>query len=121
MLKNAQMMANFSKRKAEDTDQKLKAMEEAVPGQIAEAIRGYHFSKGFRREAGKDAAYCLCRFARTAKEVNPAIVDNDREFIQNYDEEWFAKCNLDAPLTPEEEDEEEPLLKAAGQVDVPAS
>ncbi|GAA0148745.1 hypothetical protein LIER_36788 [Lithospermum erythrorhizon] len=106
---NAQMMADFSKKRADETAQNLKAMEEAIPGQIEEAIRGYQFSEDFRREAGKDAAYCLCRFARIYKEVNPAVVDNYCEFIQDYDEEWFANYNLDAPITPEEEGEEEPL------------
>ncbi|GAA0155234.1 hypothetical protein LIER_13005 [Lithospermum erythrorhizon] len=94
----AEMMADFSKKRADETAQKLKAVEEAVPGQIEKAIRGYQFSKDFRREAGKDAAYCLCRFTRTYKEVNPAIVDNYCEFIQGYDKEWFTNCNLDAPL-----------------------
>ncbi|GAA0139066.1 hypothetical protein LIER_00689 [Lithospermum erythrorhizon] len=58
---------DFSKRKAEDTAQKLKAVEEAVPGQIAEEIRGYHFSEGFRKEAGKDVGYCLCRLAKLTR------------------------------------------------------
>ncbi|GAA0146386.1 hypothetical protein LIER_06358 [Lithospermum erythrorhizon] len=116
-LKNAQMMADFSKRKAEDTAQKLKVAEKVLPGQIDEAIRDYHFTDGFRREAGKDAAYCSCRFSRTYKEGNPAIVDNYREFIQNYDEQWFANCNLSAPLTSKEENEENPLPEADGQAD----
>ncbi|GAA0164798.1 hypothetical protein LIER_20348 [Lithospermum erythrorhizon] len=38
-LKNAQMMADVSKRKAEDAAQKLKAAKDTLPGQIAEAIR----------------------------------------------------------------------------------
>ncbi|GAA0152018.1 hypothetical protein LIER_10608 [Lithospermum erythrorhizon] len=119
-LKNAQMMADFSKKRADEAPQKLEAVEEAVPGRIEEAVRGYQFFEDFRREAGKDAAYCLCHFTRTYKEVNPVIVDNFRKFIQGYDEEWFTNCNLDTPLTPEEEGEEEPLPEAA-EDDAPAS
>ncbi|GAA0186305.1 hypothetical protein LIER_33593 [Lithospermum erythrorhizon] len=120
-LKNAHMMADFSKKRANKTAQKLKDVEEAVPGQIERAIHGYQFLEDFRREASKDAAYYLCRFTRTYKEVNPAIVDNYREFIQGYDEGWFANCNLDASSTPNEEDDEGPLPKAAEQDDAPTS
>ncbi|GAA0170296.1 hypothetical protein LIER_24592 [Lithospermum erythrorhizon] len=120
-LKNAQMMADFSKKRTDETARKLKAVEEVVPWKIEEAIRGYQFSKDFRREAGKDSTYYLCRFTRTYKEVNPGIVDNYREFIQGYDEEWFANYNLDAPLTPREEDHEGPLPETAEKDDAPAS
>ncbi|GAA0174217.1 hypothetical protein LIER_27658 [Lithospermum erythrorhizon] len=126
--KNAQLMAEFSKKKeeeatqrADDATRKLKEVEEAIPGQIQEAIREYQFSEDFRNEAGKDVAYCLCRFTKTYKGSNPAIVENYREFIQGYNEDWFANCNLDAPLTPEEEDEEEIILPGADQDDAQAS
>ncbi|GAA0140604.1 hypothetical protein LIER_01917 [Lithospermum erythrorhizon] len=126
--KNAQLMAEFSKKKAEEATQKedeatrkLKEVEEAIPGRIQEAIREYQFSEDFRNEAGKDAAYCLCCFTKTYKGANPAIVENYREFIQGYNKDWFANCNLDAPLTPEEEDEEDVILPGADQDDAQAS
>ncbi|GAA0146429.1 hypothetical protein LIER_06389 [Lithospermum erythrorhizon] len=84
--KNAQLMAVFSKKKADEDTQradeatrKLKEVEEAIPGRIQEAICEYEFSEDFRNEAGKDAAYCLCRFTKTYKGVNHAIVENYRD------------------------------------------
>ncbi|GAA0163643.1 hypothetical protein LIER_19457 [Lithospermum erythrorhizon] len=72
--KNAQLMTEFSKKRAdeatqraEEATQKLKVVEEAVPKRIPEAIREYQFSDDFRNESGKDAAYCLCHFTRTYK------------------------------------------------------
>ncbi|GAA0179712.1 hypothetical protein LIER_30008 [Lithospermum erythrorhizon] len=103
------MPNELSKKRADDTALKLKEVEEAISGRIQEAIRDYQFSDDFRNEAGKDATYCLCRFTRTYKEANPAIEENYREFIQGYDEEWSAHCNLESPLTPEDEGEEDPF------------
>ncbi|GAA0171951.1 hypothetical protein LIER_41253 [Lithospermum erythrorhizon] len=101
--------------RADEALQKLKEVEESVPFKVEEAcrlrekeaIRQYQFSKYFRNEAGRNSAYCLCRFTRTYKDSNPLIVENYKDFIAGYNADWFASCDLEAPLTPEEEDDEE--------------
>ncbi|GAA0172780.1 hypothetical protein LIER_26535 [Lithospermum erythrorhizon] len=116
--KRAQRISEISKKRADEAMQKLNEVEEAVPLQIEEAcchrmkeaIRQYYLSEDFRNEVGKDAAYCLCRFARTIKDSNPLIVDNYKDFIKGYNADWFTSCNLEAPLTPDEEDDEEAAL-----------
>ncbi|GAA0158665.1 hypothetical protein LIER_15627 [Lithospermum erythrorhizon] len=82
--KNAQLMAAFSKKKADEATQradeasrKLKEVDEAIPGRIPEAIR--------------------------------------------YNEDWFVNCNLEAPLTLEEQDEEEVILPCTDQDDAQTS
>ncbi|GAA0143097.1 hypothetical protein LIER_03858 [Lithospermum erythrorhizon] len=119
--KHAQLMAELSKKKADEATQRLKEVEEAIPNHIQEAVREYQFSEDFINEAGKDAAYCLCRFTNTYKEANPLIVEKYRDFIQGYNEDWLANCNLDAPLTPEEEDEENVIPPGADQDNTQAS
>ncbi|GAA0150604.1 hypothetical protein LIER_09512 [Lithospermum erythrorhizon] len=103
------------RKRADEELQKLKEVEESVPLKVEEACRLrekeaiclYHFSEDFRNEAGRDAAYCLCRFTRTFKDSNPLIVDNYKEFIAGYNADWFSSCDLEAPLTPDEEDDAE--------------
>ncbi|GAA0185604.1 hypothetical protein LIER_32892 [Lithospermum erythrorhizon] len=107
--KRAQRISELSRKRAEEALQKLKEVEDSLPIKVEEAcqLRQYHFSEDFRNEAGRDAAYCLCRFTRTYKDSNPLIVENYKDFIAGYDADWFSSCDLDAPLTPEEEEDEE--------------
>ncbi|GAA0173112.1 hypothetical protein LIER_26797 [Lithospermum erythrorhizon] len=122
--KRAQRISELSRKRADEALQKLKEVEDSVPLKVEEAcrlrekeaIRQYHFSEDFRNEAGRDAAYCLCCFIRTYKDSNPLIVENYKDFIAGYDADWFTSCDLDAPLTPEEEEDEE----AVPQEDEPA-
>ncbi|GAA0172894.1 hypothetical protein LIER_26627 [Lithospermum erythrorhizon] len=65
------MMADFSKKRADEAAQKLKEVEEAVLGRIQEGSSRLQSSN------------------------------------TSYEEEWFTNYNLDAPLTPEDEGEEE--------------
>ncbi|GAA0165691.1 hypothetical protein LIER_21023 [Lithospermum erythrorhizon] len=40
----------------------------------------------------------------------PITEDNYKEFITGYNADWFTSCNLEAPLTPDEEDDDEATL-----------
>ncbi|GAA0159348.1 hypothetical protein LIER_38851 [Lithospermum erythrorhizon] len=77
---------------------------------VQRAIFEYQRFAEFRLEAGKEAIYCLCLFTKTYRDVNPPIVANYEDFIQDYPKEWFASLDISIPLSPlakEEEDEEE--------------
>ncbi|GAA0169652.1 hypothetical protein LIER_24088 [Lithospermum erythrorhizon] len=43
-------------------------------------------------------------------DANPPIVDNYKDFMKGYNADSFTSCNLDALLTPDEEDDEEAAL-----------
>ncbi|GAA0155027.1 hypothetical protein LIER_12851 [Lithospermum erythrorhizon] len=75
------------------------------------------FSKKMADEATQRAE----KATQKLKVANPAIVENYRKFIQGYNEDWFTNCNLDAPLTPEEEDEEEAIPPGAERDNAQAS
>ncbi|GAA0151397.1 hypothetical protein LIER_10126 [Lithospermum erythrorhizon] len=117
-MKWVQLLQVQANRRASEAEQRSKAAEEALPGQIKRAIDEYQRSEEFRMEAGKEAAYYLCRFTKTYKDVTPAIVVNYEELIQGYEHAWFRPLDLSAPLTPDEEEETGPLDPA--DTDAPA-
>ncbi|GAA0150078.1 hypothetical protein LIER_09098 [Lithospermum erythrorhizon] len=110
MLQRLQLVHDQSTKRMRELEQRAKIAEETLSQRVEMAIYDYQRSKDFRNETEKEAAYCLCRFTKTYKEVNPSIVANYEEFIQGYDQEWFAPLDLSAPLTPtlEEEEEDDP-------------
>ncbi|GAA0144507.1 hypothetical protein LIER_04937 [Lithospermum erythrorhizon] len=99
-----QLLQDQAKRKPLEAEQKVKDAEEALPRTIERVICDYQRFEDFRMELGNEAAYCLCRFTKTYKDNNPAIVANYEDFIQGYDQACFAPLNLSAPLTPDEEE-----------------
>ncbi|GAA0166528.1 hypothetical protein LIER_21664 [Lithospermum erythrorhizon] len=107
-LQRLELVHSQTAKKISELEQRAKDAEEALPQRIEKAIYDYHCSEDFQVEVRKEAAYCLCHFAKTYKEVNPDIVANYLDFIQPYPEEWFAPSDLSAPLTPSpDEDEDE--------------
>ncbi|GAA0174556.1 hypothetical protein LIER_41738 [Lithospermum erythrorhizon] len=112
-LERLQLVHNQKTKKVGELEQKVKSAEEALPLQVQKAIFDYQRSDEFRLEARKEVAYCLCRFTKTYRDVNPFIVANYKDFIQEYPKEWFAHLDLSAPLTPlAEEEEEDPSATA---------
>ncbi|GAA0164573.1 hypothetical protein LIER_20172 [Lithospermum erythrorhizon] len=55
--------------------------------ELKEANERLKQSEEFHLEAGKEAAYCLCRFTKIYRDVNSSIVANYQDFIQEYPEE----------------------------------
>ncbi|GAA0141084.1 hypothetical protein LIER_02309 [Lithospermum erythrorhizon] len=102
-----QLVHNQTIKKVGELEHRVKSAEEALPQRVQKAIFYYQRSVEFRLETGKEAVYYLCRFTKTYKDVNPSIVVNYEEFIQEYLQEWFAPLDLSAPLTPISEEEEE--------------
>ncbi|GAA0149202.1 hypothetical protein LIER_08440 [Lithospermum erythrorhizon] len=107
MFQRLELVHSQTTKKVSELEQRAKVAEESLPRQIEKAIYDYQRSEGFRVDAGKEAAYCLCRFTKTYKEVNPYIVVNYHDFIQGYPKEWLTPSDLSAPLTPSPEKEEE--------------
>ncbi|GAA0171696.1 hypothetical protein LIER_25670 [Lithospermum erythrorhizon] len=103
-----------------ELEQRAKIAEKTLSQRVKKAIYDYQRSKAFRSEAGKEAAYYLCRFTKTYKEVNPSIVANYEELIQGYDPDWFVPLDLSAPFTPSPEEDEEDDGPSTS-VDAPAS
>ncbi|GAA0171357.1 hypothetical protein LIER_25408 [Lithospermum erythrorhizon] len=83
-------------KKVGELEPRAKDAEEAPPQRIEKAIYDYHRFEDFQVKVGKEAAYCICRFAKTYKEVNPDIVANYLDFIQPY----FKEEEDDAPPAP---------------------
>ncbi|GAA0153927.1 hypothetical protein LIER_37767 [Lithospermum erythrorhizon] len=66
-----QLLNNHTTKKVGELEKKAKAAEEALPLSIQEAITDYQQSEEFCLEAGKEATYCLCRFIKNYRDVNP--------------------------------------------------
>ncbi|GAA0161006.1 hypothetical protein LIER_17425 [Lithospermum erythrorhizon] len=79
---------------------RLQLVHNQTTKKVQKAIFDYQRSAEFRLEADKEAAYCLCCFTKTYRDVNPSIIANYEDFIQEYPEEWFAPLDLSGPLTP---------------------
>ncbi|GAA0154239.1 hypothetical protein LIER_37831 [Lithospermum erythrorhizon] len=94
-------------KRASEVEDKAKAAEETLPHRIHAAIQAYQRSADYKLEVGNEAAYYLCHFNKTYKDLNPIMVANYKDFIQRYPKEWFTPLSLDAPLTSEAEEAEE--------------
>ncbi|GAA0174812.1 hypothetical protein LIER_28125 [Lithospermum erythrorhizon] len=73
---------------------------------VDEALHAYQKFIDYALEVGKEAPYCLFRFSKSYKDVNPSIVANYEEFIQGYPKDWFVSLSINALLSPAEEEGE---------------
>ncbi|GAA0166404.1 hypothetical protein LIER_21561 [Lithospermum erythrorhizon] len=85
----------------------LESSENTLPSRIDQPKEEYCASDEYKDTAGANPAYCLCRFVRTYKDVSPSLVAFYEECIRNYPAAWFAPNDVQAPLSPLEEVEEE--------------
>ncbi|GAA0144398.1 hypothetical protein LIER_35925 [Lithospermum erythrorhizon] len=92
-VKKLQLILDQATKRANEAEEKAKVAEGtanvATSQRVSEAIEAYKRSAEYGRVVGKEAAYYLCRFAKSYKDVCPAIVDHYQDFIQGYPEDWF--------------------------------
>ncbi|GAA0152891.1 hypothetical protein LIER_11256 [Lithospermum erythrorhizon] len=70
MKKHDALRARFTR--VGKLEQRVKVIEEALPQRVQDAINEYQQSEEFHLEAGKEAAYCLFRFTKSYRDVNPS-------------------------------------------------
>ncbi|GAA0172776.1 hypothetical protein LIER_26532 [Lithospermum erythrorhizon] len=103
-VKRLQLCLDRATKRANEAEEKAMVAQEtddAVTAQrISEGIEAFKGSDEYALEVGKDAAYCLCRFEKSYKDVCPAIVDYFQDLIQHYPEDWFSHVDVRAPLSP---------------------
>ncbi|GAA0148276.1 hypothetical protein LIER_07765 [Lithospermum erythrorhizon] len=63
-IQQLELVHSQTAKKMSELEKRAKDAEEALPQQIENAIYDYQLSEDFRVEAGKEAAYCLCRLQR---------------------------------------------------------
>ncbi|GAA0176555.1 hypothetical protein LIER_29526 [Lithospermum erythrorhizon] len=91
-------LSQETKQANEDEHKALMAQESA-----SRAVEEYYSSEAYHDELGEETAYCLCRFVKTFKDVNPSLVAHSR---------WFTPLDVNAPLSPMEGEETELTLEA---------
>ncbi|GAA0148732.1 hypothetical protein LIER_08094 [Lithospermum erythrorhizon] len=104
-----QLFLDRATKRANKAEEKAKATQEttnAVTAQrVPEGIKSFKGSDEYALKDGKEAAYCLCHFEKSYRDVCSTIVDHYQSFIQQYPGDWFFDVDISAPLSPAEGDE----------------
>ncbi|GAA0168403.1 hypothetical protein LIER_23127 [Lithospermum erythrorhizon] len=102
-LKLSRLKLSLSKetKQANEAEQKALLAQESAN----KAVQYYRGSETYQEDLGVEAAYCLCGFVKTFKEVNPSMVAHYQEFTSGYPSHWFTSLDINAPLSPMEGEE----------------
>ncbi|GAA0183322.1 hypothetical protein LIER_30750 [Lithospermum erythrorhizon] len=109
-LPRQQLSLSQETKRANEAEQKAQVAQESA----TKANEEYRASEAFHDELGEETTYCLCRFVKTFKDINPSLVTHYQEFINGYPSHWFSSLDIEAPLSPMEGKENEAIPEAQG-------
>ncbi|GAA0138900.1 hypothetical protein LIER_00556 [Lithospermum erythrorhizon] len=108
-IKKLQLFLDRATKTGNEAEEKAKVAQETpdavMAPRVSEGVEAFKRFDEYALEDGNESAYYLCRFAKSYKDVCPAIVDHCQDFIQKYPEDWFSDVDIRAPLFPAEGDE----------------
>ncbi|GAA0183048.1 hypothetical protein LIER_30530 [Lithospermum erythrorhizon] len=91
-----QLSLSQETKRAQEAERKVLLAQEFA----GKAIEEYRASKAYQEDLGAEAAYCLCRFVKTFKDINPSMVAHYQEFTSEYPSHWFTSLDVNASYPP---------------------